>query len=296
MRLVVTGGAGFIGHHLVRTAIARGHKVAVVDDLSRGSFERPGLSGAALIDLDIRETDLCASSFAGADCVIHLAAQSNVMGSQSNPNLTFSTNVSGTWSVAQACRMAGIGHLVFTSSREVYGEALTLPVTEDHPIAPRNLYGASKAAGEMLLRTLPAGGPAVSILRLANVIGPGDSGRVLPLWLDAAERGSELTIFGGQQLLDFVPVDLVVEALLRVAEGEPLADPVNIGSGRGSTLQELANFVIETTASRSNVILLPARGPEVMRFQADVSRMQSVLGIEPPVRPLDSIRAWSRAS
>lgn len=292
MKLVVTGGAGFIGHHLVREAVARGHDVTVVDNLRRGSFERPELHGARLLECDIRDRAHLEDAFSGGECVIHLAAQSNVMGSQADPDYTMSTNVDGTWNVARAAATAGVGHVVFASSREVYGEARHLPVGEDHPIQPFNLYGASKAAGEALLRTLPGGAPIVSILRLANVIGSGDSGRVLPTWLDLARAGDDLCIFGGAQVIDFVPVETVVQAFLQVAEADEQCGPVNIGSGTSTSLPELAAHVVALTGSSSRVEVLPARGPEVQRFCADVRLMREQLRIELPAHPLDSIQTW----
>lgn len=294
MKLTVTGGAGFIGHHLVAAALSRGHDVTVVDNLHRGSFERPQLVGARLVEADIRDARALSDAVEGSDGIIHLAAQSNVMGSQSDPDYTVSTNVDGTWNVARAAANLGIPKIVFASSREIYGEAQRLPVSEDHPISPLNLYGATKAAGEHLLRALPAGGPAISILRLANVIGPGDAGRVLPTWLDHARSGRRLCIFGGGQIIDFVPVGTVVDAFLRVAESCEPHEPTNIGTGTSTTLPELAHFVVSLTGSTSDVSVLPARGPEVQRFTADVHRMRTTLGIEPPARPLDSIRSWWR--
>lgn len=292
MKLVVTGGAGFIGHHFVPAALARGHDVTVVDNLHRGSFERPQLVGARLVVADIRDTEAVSEALAGRECVIHLAAQSNVMGSQADPDYTMTTNVDGTWNVARCAARAGVPHVVFASSREVYGEAQRLPVDEAHSISPCNLYGASKAAGEHLLRAMPSGGPRISILRLANVIGSGDSGRVLPTWLEQARRGEDLRIFGGEQVIDFVPVETVVAALLRVVESGRANRPTNIGSGTQTTLQQLADFVVSLTNSASRVAVLPARGPEVQRFTADVTLMRATLAIEPPAQPLESIRAW----
>lgn len=285
MRVLVTGGAGFIGHHLVSRLLHGGHDVVVLDDLSRGHADR--IEGGQLVFGDIRQRADCDRAMTGCDAVVHLAAQSNVMGSQSDPSRTFETNVTGTWNVARAAAEAGVRHLVFASSREVYGEPATLPVSEETPFAPRNLYGASKVAGEALLSTLPGSTPAVSILRLGNVIGSGDSGRVLPLWLAAAQSGQPLTLFGGQQVLDFVPVELVCEAFTRAVERGPLARPVNVASGRGITLVQLAARIQSLFAEMPpKVEVLPAREVEVTKFTADVTRMRSDLGLEPPQDPL----------
>lgn len=285
MNVVVTGGAGFIGHHLVAALLQREHDVTVLDNLVRGDAAR--ICGARFIDGDIRDFAACEHAFAGADAVVHLAAQSNVMGSQSDPSTTFETNVTGTWNVAMAATAAGARHLLFASSREVYGEPSTLPVGEDAPFAPRNLYGASKVSGECLLSTLPGDAPPVSILRLGNVIGPGDSGRVVPLWLRAAASGDPLILYGGQQVLDFVPVGLVCEAFTRVIERGPIAAPMNVASGEGITLVALARRIQALfSATEPAVDIRPAREVEVTRFAADVSRMRTMLGIEPPADPL----------
>lgn len=285
MKIVVTGGAGFIGHHLVGALQQRGHRVSVLDNLARGSADR--VCGARFVHGDIRDITVCKQVFADADAVVHLAAQSNVMGSQSDPSTTFETNVTGTWNVARAATAAGVRHVVFASSREVYGEPTALPVGEDAPFAPRNLYGASKVAGECLLSTLPGDAPAVSILRLGNVIGPGDFGRVVPLWLRAAASGDPLILYGGQQVLDFVPVGLVCEAFVRVVERGPIDAPMNIASGEGITLVTLAERIQSLFSSANPTVdIRPAREVEVTRFAADVTRMRSLLGIDPPADPL----------
>lgn len=292
MRIAITGGAGFIGHHLAGELVAKGHSVVVIDNLRRGSFERAETTHAEAVCGDIRDFSVCERAFVGADCVVHLAAQANVMGSQDDPEYTVSTNVAGTWAVARAAAECSVPHLVFASSREVYGEPTTLPVSESSPLSARNLYGASKIAGEALLSSLPWALPAVSILRLANVIGSGDSGRVLPLWLDAASRRQPLRLFGGDQVLDFVPMKTVVEAFTTVVERGAVDGPINVGSGTATTLRELALRVLKLTGSTSQLEVLPPRGPEVTRYVADIRRMRECLGIEPPADPLASVAEW----
>ena len=139
------------------------------------------------------------------------------MGSQSDPEYAFSTNVTGTWEVLSAARECAVRHLVFASSREVYGDAAALPVAESTALRPSNTYGASKVAGEAILSALDRSWPEVSILRFSNVIGPGDRGRVIPLWIRNARQGCPLTVFGGDQILDLVPVDFVVEGMAALA-------------------------------------------------------------------------------
>ena len=291
MRIAITGGAGFIGHHLVAHLVGEGHEVIVLDNLRRSTFERPQLVGARSFEGDIRDRSACLGAFEGVETVIHLAAQSNVMGSESDPEYAFSTNVVGTWEVAQAARQAGVGHLVFASSREVYGDPAELPVKESAPFQPRNAYGASKVAGEAVLSMSGGSLPAVSVVRLSNVIGPGDSGRVIPLWLRNARAGCPLRVFGGDQVLDLVPMAFVCAALTKVATGSPLNGPLNVASGTQTPILRLAKHIIELTDSRSKIEIVPARGPEVTRFCADVSNLREVLRLAPPADPLAAIEA-----
>lgn len=291
MKVAITGGAGFIGHHLAALLLSEGHSVTVLDNLRRASFERPELRGARLVEGDIRCASDCECAFTGADAVVHLAAQSNVMGSQSDPDYTMATNVTGTWTAALAAAESGVQHFVFASSREVYGEAEALPVKESAPMRPANLYGATKAAGETLLRHAPLGDMGVSILRFSNVIGRGDSGRVVPLWLQNARSGLPLTVFGGTQTMDLVPVSFACEAVGAVLGHGPVCGPLNIGSGTATPILDLAKHLITLTRSTSAIEVAPPRGPEVMRFQADTAALRAVLGLEPPQHPLESIEA-----
>jgi len=296
MRVLVTGGAGFIGAHLVAALAADGDEVVVLDNMRRGDRAKLG-SDARVMEGDVRDADAVRAAMEGIDRVYHLAAQSNVLGAVTDLDYSFTSNVVGTYTVLTAAHAARVERVVFTSSREVYGEVDRLPVAEDRPLNPKNADGASKAAGELYCRTVAdTFGLDMSVLRLANVYGPGDRDRVIPIWLDRAQRGDDLVLYGGAQVLDLVPVDLVVAALRRAAASPLHGQPVNVGSGSGTTLRELAGRVQALPGVDVALRVEPARAVEVTRFVADVTRMRDILGLEPPADPLDSLPAlWDTA-
>ena len=296
-RALVTGGAGFIGSYLVDRLVERGDDVVVLDNLRRGTRAAIGHQVDAgtirFIEGDIRDLDVLRGAMTGVEHVYHLAAQSNVMGAIEDGDYSFTTNALGTVNVLRIATEAGAKRLVFSSSREVYGEAQYTPVDEDHALAAKNPYGASKVAGEAYCRTYAhCYGLDVAILRLANVYGQGDRDRVIPLWLDQAAAGRELRVFGGSQVLDFVGVGTVVDALILAAD-RGLDGPTNIGSGTGTSIIELANRILEVTGSHSPIHSVAARGVEVNRFIADVTRMRS-LGIQPDSDPLMHLAGMAR--
>ncbi len=227
------------------------------------------------------------------EVVYHLAAQANVLGATSDPDYSFSTNVIGTYNVLRSAREQGVRRVVFTSSREVYGDAETLPVAETAGLNPQNLYGASKAASEFYCRLLAIEGLEVMVLRLANVYGPGDRDRVIPLFIEMALSGQPLTIYGEGKILDFVWIGDVVTALIAAASA-PADGPINIGSGQGTTLSELATRILEITRSASTIQQLPARSIEVNRFVADISAARRILAYH-PARPLEHLETVVRS-
>jgi len=294
MKILVTGGAGFIGAHLVAAALATGDEVVALDNMRRGV--RAKLSDEArLVEGDIRDRDTVALAMRGVQRVYHLAAQSNVLGAVTDTDYSFTSNVVGTYNVLVAARDAGVERVIFTSSREVYGEVEQLPVAEDRPMDPKNAYGASKVAGEVYCRTFQnTYGLDVSVLRLANVYGSGDRDRVIPIWLDRARRGEGLEIYGGAQVLDLVTVALVVAALRRAAEVSLGGRVVNVGSGVGTPLRDLANRIARLPSREVGLRVLPARSIEVTRFIADVARMRDLLDLAPPADPLEGLAAlWA---
>jgi UDP-glucose 4-epimerase len=287
--VLVTGGLGFIGGHLVDGLLAAGvNDIRVFDNHRRAVTNAQDwpVDKVALIRGDVRDRTELQKAMQGCEVVYHLAAQSNVLGAISDPDYSFSTNVGGTLNVLIAAKDVGVRRIVFTSSREVYGDQDQIPIPESAPLRPKNLYGASKAAGEMYCRALGDRDLEVVVTRLANVYGPRDRDRVIPIFLECALNGAPLTVYGGDQVIDFVWIDTVIETLLAVGFTADASEPVNIGSGVGTTVLELARRILDLVPSNSQCVRLPVRNVEVSRFVADISRAKSVLGMPSPDEPL----------
>jgi len=291
--IVVTGAAGFIGHHLVRRLInCTQEKIIGLDNLFRGRWNN--LSDCMqdgkleLREGDIRDSKMLLATFQGAHTVFHLAAQSNVLGAIADIDYSFQTNVVGTFNVLREAKKAGVQCVVFTSSREVYGEPNSLPVDEDAPLGAKNLYGASKVAAEMYCRVFNSPQFRVVVLRLANVYGIGDRDRVIPIFIERAKQGLPLLLYGGDQIIDFVPVDLVVEVIMRATTVKP-SGPINVGSGRGTALKDLAKHIVNLAGSKAGWQIAPVREAEMVRFVASTKRMRKELGVVPPSDPLENL-------
>ncbi len=291
-RVVVTGGAGFVGSHLVDRLLADSRaEIVVLDNLTRGRPANLAHHQAnprlQFHEGDIRDVAVVAETVRGADVVYHLAAQATVMGAVQDLDYSFSTNVVGTFNVLRESAAAGVRRVVFTSSREVYGEPIELPVDEGQPLLAINFYGASKVVGEAYCRAFRrASGLDSVILRLSNAYGPRDYGRVIPLWIEQALHGQDLELYGGKQVLDFVWVDQVVDALLAAAASDVVLPPINVGSGTGTKLMDLARRIRLLSGSRAQIRIAPSRAVEVVQYVARVDRMRQLLGIDPPSDPL----------
>ena len=292
MKILVTGGAGFIGSHLVDRLVEKKWEIVVLDNLYRGKIEnidRHLKSGKiAFQKADIRNYDEMVDLFKGVEIVFHLAAQSNVMGAVQDVDYSFYTNVVGTYNVLKACKQWHVRRMIFTSSREAYGEAQYLPVDEQHPLASKNTYGASKVAGEKYCQVFQNMGDLnVVILRLANVYGERDFDRVIPIFLNNVFQQQDIHIYGGQQVIDFISVEIVVETLLQSMFNEKAVKaPTNVGSGKGTTLFDLAKRIMNLTHSTSQIVIDPPRSVEVMKFTANVNRFKEIFSISLPEDPL----------
>ncbi len=298
MRILVTGGAGFIGSRLVHRLASRPEmRVSVLDDLScRGSKVKPDLPDS----IQFHRADICDAAALreakdGADLVYHLAAISSVGAAQDDFGNAYRVNVIGTETVLKVAQAFGVRRVVFSSSREVYGEPSDLPVLESAPLLPKSAYGLTKASGESCCRV--ADRVDALVLRLANVYGSGDFGRVIPIFVRSALLGKPILLFGGEQILDFIWIDDVVDALIAAGANRTVAGPLNIGSGVGTQITDLARKIVALAGSSSPVHLLPKRDFEVMRFVADSSAAKRSLALEAtadPLAHLGELVEWTR--
>lgn len=300
MRVVVTGGAGFIGANVVRDLIGRGHILTVVDDLSTGDARHLAGTAAHLVEGDVRDAAMLERTLPGTGAVVHLAAAGSVMGSVEDPVGNFEANVIGTFRTLAAALRAGAHRVVVASSGgALFGDA-ELPVDESSLPAPVSPYGASKLAAEgysaAFARTY--GLPTV-VLRFANVYGTWSErkGSAVNTFLRAIATGRPITIYGdGSASRDFVHVDDVSTAV-RLALERDLAPGtiIHIASGRETTMSELADICRAVAGARDHPVrYVPRRHAEVQRNCASYGRASSLLGWSPTIGLEDGIaRTWS---
>jgi UDP-glucose 4-epimerase len=293
-KVMITGGAGFIGSELARQAIAHGHRVEVVDNLLNGRKEN--LAGlppdlCRLTVADVRDAARMKEVMEGCDVVYHLACLC-VRNSIHDPLENHDVNATGAIRVLQAAREVGVEAFVFTSSAEVYGSACRGPVREENELAPTNVYGGAKMAAEGYARAYNVcyGVPTI-ILRLFNTFGPrchheGDCGEVIPKFLLRAMAGKPLVVFGdGHQTRDFNYVEDTARAILTAGLcKDAIGQVMNVGSGRETSVNEIARAVIEVVGNSSIEVVHDAPRPaDIARMCADGSRARAILGYAPEV-------------
>ena len=289
LRVLVTGGAGFIGSHLVKALVKAGHQVRVLDNLSTGSIENltDVLDAIEFVRGDIRDYGAVESAVSGVDAVVHLAALIDVAESVEKPDLYFDVNIRGTYNVAKVLR--NIDTFVFTSSSAVYGEPIKVPIPEDHPLMPKSPYAASKVSGEALVQAFANQyGFRPVILRLFNVYGPKQSrayaGVIIEI-IRRVSRGEPPIVFGdGEQTRDFVHVSDVVEAIMLSLRNEGVRGVLNIGSGEGITINYLANLILKLMGREDlRPIYATPRPGDIRHSIADITRARKGLGFKPKV-------------
>jgi UDP-glucose 4-epimerase len=296
MKVLVTGGAGFIGSHLVGRLVDRGDRVRVFDDFSTG--RRANLAGLGS-DLEIVEGDVCGpdqirAATRGAELVFHQAARTSVPRSLQNPLRTWSVNVVGTRNVLLAARDENVRRVVIASSSSVYGDNGALPRMESATPAPISPYAASKLVAELhgveFSRTYSL---ETVMLRYFNAFGPKQDGAsayaaVIPRFLAAATVGQPLPIHGdGRQMRDFTFVSDVVEANVLASEAPGVSgQAVNIAGGRPIDINALADAIGDVLGRDIDKRYGPARPGDVRDSWADIGLGERLLGYEPRV-PLD---------
>ena len=254
MRVLVTGGAGFIGSHVVDRLVNEGFRVRVVDNLSSGRLvnikRHIDSSAIELVVGDLKDPEVALRVVDGVDTVFHYAANPEVRVSTTNPEVHFNENIVATFNLLEAMRRRNVGELVFASSSSVYGEPLEIPVGEDAPVKPVSVYGASKASCENLIHAYAKlyGFKAIA-LRYANVAGPRlRHGVIWDFIVKLRENPLELEILGdGEQVRSYIYIDDAVEATMTAwRETSGYFEVYNVASEDWITINELADIVVET--------------------------------------------------
>jgi len=307
VRALVTGGGGFIGHHLVHGLLALGDEVRVIDDFSTGDRARlePLGDRISLIEGSILDPDALDLAAASCEVVFHEAAIPSVARSLVNPHLTNRVNVTGTIELMLAAARNGVRRVVYAGSSSVYGVPESLPCRESFRPAPESPYGVSKLAGEQYVRTLgELHGIETVTLRYFNVFGPGQDPQseyaaVVPRFVTAVLDGRRPTINGtGEVSRDFTYVENVVNAnLLAARASSPTGITCNIACGDRHTLLELLEAICTAAGRPADPIFGPPRPGDIVHSQADISVAEQQLGYEATVPFREGIArtvAWYR--
>lgn len=287
-RCLVTGGAGFIGSNLTRTLLDLGADVTVIDNMSTGKRENlPSSEALTILEEDVVSYDGLEDVVEEKDFVFHVAAMVGNIKSIKQPVEDARTNVMGSVRLYDACRETNVRKVVYSSSSAMFGEAEVIPIDEDQPQVPESFYALSKMAGEhyaLLARSL-WGVPTVC-LRYFNVYGlPMEYNEytgVISIFFDRLQSDRSLTIYGdGEQYRDFVYVADIVQANLRAALLGEAGRVYNVGSGRKTTIRDLAETMIDLTGHEVEIHYEDFRAGEVRESLANIHRARTGLGFEP---------------
>lgn len=306
LRVLVTGGAGFIGSHTVDRFLAEGFEVVVLDDLRSGRLENvsqhAGERGFRFVRGDVRDSGLVRELVSDVDCVVHLAALISVPESIKDPVLTNDVNVNGTLNLLKACVDFGVKRFVYASSCAVYGNAESLPIKEDCPARPESPYGVSKLVAENYVRTYHEDfGLETVCLRYFNVYGSrqvySDYSGVITQFMSRLAKNLPLVIFGdGEQTRDFVHVQDVAEAnMLALKNGGIAGETFNIGTGEATTINQLASVLLEITdKTYLEITRSKPREGDIRHSVADISKARKKLGYSPKISLKDGLKRLLR--
>jgi UDP-glucose 4-epimerase len=302
VRLLVTGGAGFVGANLVEYLLGRGHEVVALDDLSAGA--KPSWwarnSRPASVEGSIEDNAVVRQAVEGADGVVHLAARPGVADSVDRPDLDFRTNVLGTFTMFDAARRADVLRFVFASSGAVLAAA-TPPLREDMAPAPKSPYGASKLYGEGITAAGDAFGMVGISLRFSNVYGPHCAHKksVVASFLSRALTGQPLVIYGdGRQTRDFIYVEDICAAIERALSADE-GGVYHLGTGVETSVNDLADRVIKVAGTGVEIERQPPRPADATRSFVEYEAARKALGWSPQIsldEGLARTAEWMRSS
>lgn len=287
MRTLVTGGAGFIGSHIVEELLRSGHTVRVLDNFSTGTRKNTESfqGNVEIMEGDLRDAGTVKAAVRDVEQVFHLAAFISVPQSMSDPETCFAVNVGGTVTLLEAARQAGSRKVVLSSSTAVYGNTDVFPTTEETPLQPLSPYALSKQVNELYARlyTQILGLP-VTVLRYYNVYGPrqrpdSDYAAAIPIFVRQLTAGKPITIFGdGKQSRDFIFVKDVVRANLLAAESDSAGESYNICTGHETSLLDLLEELSEISPVPPQVLFDAPRSGDIYRSVGSPEKAAASLG------------------
>ncbi len=294
MKVLITGGAGFIGSHTAEALVREGHEVGIVDNRKDLASLVQINNNIEFHDLDVRDYEKLSGVVRGVDGIIHFAAVSRVVLGYERPRECMDVNVNGILNVLESVRKSEKRPwVIFSSSREVYGEPGDVPVSEDAPYKSANVYGVSKITGELLCRKYHENyGVNVGILRFSNVYGGVHDilDRVIPKFILRGLRGEPIVIQGGGQIFDFTYIDDTVNGVLNMVgklgkctDGH--CDEFHLLTGKGTTLQDVVQVISDALGSPLDVRYAPPRNYDVEKFVGDPSKAENILGFKASTLP-----------
>jgi NAD dependent epimerase/dehydratase len=303
-KVLVTGGEGFIGSTLVDHLLALGAEVrAYVHYKPYGSagYLAGREDDVEIVAGDVRDAERVSESIRGRDTVFHLAALIGIPYSYVAPESYIQTNVIGTYNVVNACRHHDVGRMVHTSTSETYGTALTVPISEDHPMQPQSPYSASKIGADMMALSFKHSfDTPVAVIRPFNTYGPRQSARaVIPTILSQLHTGSsEIKLGSTTPTRDFNYVDDTARGFIAVADSDrALGNVINVGSGREISIGDLAELLVTVSGCEAKVVVDDSRvrpgGSEVERLLCDNTRAREWCGWQPQVSLEEGLRRTS---
>lgn len=304
MKVLITGGAGFIGSYLCEDYVREGHTVLCLDNFLSGNLVNVrhllGHRNFKLVKGDIRDFDLLERISRDVDVIFHLAAQIHVDRSYVEPKLTYEINVMGTQNVLEVARIFDVKKVVHTSTSEVYGSAQYVPIDEKHPLDAPHPYGASKiAADRMCSAYIQTYGMNISIPRFFNIFGPRQRdigyGGVISIFTRRVLNGKPPVIYGsGLQTRDYTYIEDAVKAFDLILNHKPALEPVNFGTGREVSILDLANMIIDLCGKKGSVkpVHVEARIGEVNQLIANASKAKKLLKWTPKYDLKEGLKAF----
>lgn len=300
--VLVTGGAGFIGGHLVNRLMNDNVNVVVLDNLSNGSLKNVEAyiedSHFRFVNGDVCDFEHLKRAVADVECVVHLAALTSVPFSVKTPDLTHKVNAIGTLNLLKACLDSEVDRFVFASSCAVYGEPHYLPIDEKHTVSPVSPYAVSKLAAEHYCKVFhDSYGLKTVILRLFNAYGSGQGmngeGGVVAKFMERIRCKLPLIIYGdGEQTRDFVHVEDVVDAVLLALKRDDAVDEVfNIGSGKHISVNHLARIILDLTNADLDAIHEKPRLWDIRQSYANIKKAKESLGYNPRIMLQDGLKS-----